>query len=234
MTVSRIERGRVEDMKVATVLRVAEVLGIRVEWLARWRGAELDRMLNARHASMHEAVVPWLESAGWMVAPEVSFSIYGERGIIDIVAWDPSTRALLIVELKSALVDVQALIGTVDRYARLGPRVAADRGWQVDSVSAWVLLAEGRTNRRRVTAHARVLRSAFPADGRQMHAWLRKPSGGLRGLSFVPDRLSGTVRLATGGSDRVRVARTSVTRMPDVAKPSRSDELADSWPGKRA
>ncbi len=31
--------------------------------------------------------MPWLESAAWVVAPEVSFSIYGERGIIDIVAW---------------------------------------------------------------------------------------------------------------------------------------------------
>jgi len=44
-------------------------------------------MISARHAGMAEAVVRWLASfSGWIVRPEVSFSRYGERGVIDLVA----------------------------------------------------------------------------------------------------------------------------------------------------
>ncbi len=53
--------------------------------------------------------------AEWLAQPEVSFAIYGERGVIDILAFHPRSRALLVIELKTGIVDVQALIGTVDR-----------------------------------------------------------------------------------------------------------------------
>ena len=36
----------------------------------------------------------------------------------------------------------------VDRKRRLAPKVAAELGWQAGSVSAWVIVASGRTNRR--------------------------------------------------------------------------------------
>ncbi len=220
-TVSRIERGELDTINVEVVQRVARAVGVRVEWVARWRGAELDRMLNERHAAMHEAVVPWLERCGWEAVPEVSFSVYGERGVVDVLAVHHDSRHLLVVELKTALVDVQALIGTVDRYRRLAPRMAADRGWAIATTSVWVVLADGRTNRRRVAAHARVLRSAFPSDGRLMGRWLLRPQSPVRALSFLPDRLAVTVRRGTGGATRVRVPRASVASAGEPAEPSR-------------
>jgi hypothetical protein len=68
---------------------------------------------------------------GWSIAPEVSFSIWGERGLIDILAWHAPTRSLLVIELKTAIVDVSGLVGTVDRKRRLAPEIARSRGWQV-------------------------------------------------------------------------------------------------------
>lgn len=177
-------------------------------------------MLNERHAAMHDAVVPWLEACGWEAVPEVSFSVYGERGVVDVLAVHRASRQLLVVELKTALVDVQALIGTVDRYARLAPRMAAERGWQAAATSVWVVLADGRTNRRRVAAHARLLRTAFPNDGRLMAGWLRRPRGPVRALSFLPDRLAVTTRRGVGGASRVRVPRASVRPGADHAEPS--------------
>lgn len=35
--------------------------------------------------------------------PEVSFSIYGQRGVIDILAWHAATRSLLVIELKTEM-----------------------------------------------------------------------------------------------------------------------------------
>jgi hypothetical protein len=79
---------------------------VRIDLVARWRGGDLDRLVNARHAALHEAVGRTLsEVAGREYAPEVSFSVYGERGIIDILAWHGASRALLVIELKTEIVD---------------------------------------------------------------------------------------------------------------------------------
>jgi hypothetical protein len=91
-----------------------------------------------------------------------------------------------VIELKTELVDVQDLIGTLDRKRRPAPRVAAERGWVPMVVATWLILAPGRTNRRRVDAHRTVFPAGFPADGRTMQAWLQAPSGPVAALSFWP------------------------------------------------
>jgi transcriptional regulator with XRE-family HTH domain len=186
--VSRIERGRVGDVGIGSLLRVAEVLEMTIDWQPRWRGGELDRMLNSGHGAMHASAASMLRQHAWLTAPETTFSIYGERGAIDILAFHPPTGSLLVIELKTDLVDVSGLLGAVDRYRRLAPQLAARLGWQVKTVSAWVIFRDSATNRRRVAAHAGVLRTAFPADGNQMRSWLARPSGAVAGLSFMAVR----------------------------------------------
>ena len=55
-TVSRIERGHCESLSLDTVRRVAGALDIRVDLVARWRSGDLDRLANARHSALHQAV----------------------------------------------------------------------------------------------------------------------------------------------------------------------------------
>lgn len=187
-TVSRIEAGRLDGVTVGTLLAVARSLGMTVSVRAVWEGAELDRLLGARHSAMHEVAAMLFERLeGWELAPEVSFSIFGERGVIDLMCWHAATRTLLVVELKTEIADVQATVGTLDRKVRLAARVAEERGWRPAVVACWLLVAEGTTNRRRVEAHRTMLRNAYPVDGRTMAAWLRKPSGPVRAMSFLPD-----------------------------------------------
>jgi transcriptional regulator with XRE-family HTH domain len=185
-TVSRIEGGRLDDMPLVMLRRVADALGIRLTVEARWRGGELDRLLGGRHSAMHEEVARLFESLPeWVAAPEVTFAIYGERGAIDVLAWHAPTRTLLVIELKTEIVDVQEMVGTLDRKVRLAAQIATERGWSPASVSAWLLVADGPTNRRRVEAHGSMLRGAFPVDGRSMAAWLRAPKGRVAALSFL-------------------------------------------------
>jgi transcriptional regulator with XRE-family HTH domain len=85
--VSRIERGKVAELKVGEVVRIAEAVGGHLDLVLRWQGGDLDRLLNARHSALHESVArAFAEMPGWVIAPEVSFSVYGERGVIDILA----------------------------------------------------------------------------------------------------------------------------------------------------
>ena len=184
--VSRIERGHLERVSIGTLLEVARALEIQVTFGTRWRAGDLDRLVGGRHSRLHEAVATWFATTlpDWILAPEVSFSIFGERGIIDILAWHPGRRALLVIELKTDIADVNELIGTMDRRRRLAREIAQDRGWEPLTVSTWVLVAGGRTNRARISAHRTLLRTAFPVDGRTLAGWLRRPDGEVQALSL--------------------------------------------------
>ena len=186
-------------------------LDVRLDVTLRWHGGDLGRLLNARHAAMHEAVArSFAARAGWTAEPEVSFSVYGERGVIDVLAWHAQTRTLLVIELKTELVDVNDLMGTMDRRRRLAMVVARDRHWDARTIATWVVLADSRTNRRALAAHEAVLRSKFPADGRRVRGWLNCPAGPIDALSFLPSELNGSVRRDLGPIRRV--SRQSGTR----------------------
>jgi transcriptional regulator with XRE-family HTH domain len=216
-SVGRVERGHPETATVRTLLAIAAALDIRLDFEPRWRGGELGRLLNAAHSAMHEQVASRLARLPeWTAQPEVSFSIYGERGVVDLLAFHRPTRALLVIELKSELADVQAIIGTVDRYLRLARRIAAEREWRATSVSGWVVLRDTMTNRRRVAAHATVLRAAFPMDGPAVRQWLREPLGTVRALSFLSYRHPQNARGPSGGNLRVRVP----TKQPAALRPA--------------
>ena len=210
-TISRIERGHVRSLSVATIQEVAGELDIRVDLVPRWRSGDLDRMLNRRHSNLHELVARWFGDAvpDWVLAPEVSYSIYGERGVIDILAWHPGRRALLIIELKTDIVDVNDLVGSADRRKRLARTIAGERGWDPASVSVWVIVAPSRTNRRRIDSHETMLRAAFPADGRTIRAWLRNPVGSVAALSIWPNSHAGKLGPGVSPVRRVRPAPNS-------------------------
>ena len=49
-TISRLERGHMEDLSLKTIRGIAKALDVRVDLTPRWRAGELDRLLNARHS----------------------------------------------------------------------------------------------------------------------------------------------------------------------------------------
>jgi transcriptional regulator with XRE-family HTH domain len=196
-TISRIERGHLGTVSFDVLRRVAAALEIRVDLVPRWRGGDLDRFLNARHSRLHELVARHLAGLpSWTFLPEVSFAIYRDRGVIDILCFHAGRNALLVIELKTDIVDVNELVGTLDRKVRLAIEIARERGWAVTretTVSAWLIVAESRTNRRRVSEHRTMLRAAFPSDGRSIAGWLADPRRPVRALSFWPDSHPGNV-----------------------------------------
>jgi transcriptional regulator with XRE-family HTH domain len=191
-TVSLVERGHWQRLSIETVRRIAAAVDVRVEVTPRWRGGDLDRLLSRRHSLLAERVASLVRShAGWVTVPEVSFAIYGERGVIDQLAWHESTAHLLVVELKTGFVDINEALGTLDRKARLARRIAAERGWQPTLVSVWLIVSDSRTNRRHAAEHAALLGSRFQLDGRQLRSFLREPCAATTGLAFMTDASPG-------------------------------------------
>jgi transcriptional regulator with XRE-family HTH domain len=206
--VGRVERGRAAGVPLGKLRRIFRAIDARLDTVVRFEGADLARLLDSHHAAMEEAVVRMLGALdGWIVEPEVSFSVYGERGIIDVLAWHPGRRMLLVIELKTEIVEVGGLLGKMDQRRQHAAGVARRRGWDPIAVSTWVVIADGRTNRRAVSQHHRTLRTKFPVDGRGMRRWLRDPRVRIDALSFLPQH-----HLAALGRRAAPVKRVTVPR----------------------
>ena len=149
---------------------------------------------------------PW---AG-KVATEVSFNIRGERGSIDILAFHAPTGSLLVIEIKSVVPDLQAMLGVLDRKVRLAAAIARERGWSVRSVSRLLVLPDDRTARRRVQQHAATFEAALPARNVEVRRWLAAPAGRLAGLLFLTNDHQASARhrvAAPRGPQGLRLTR---------------------------
>lgn len=205
--VSDIERGRVDRYTIASVRRVLRALGADGELAVRWGApGDLDRLLDRDHASLVRIWAEMHRRHGWEVWPEASFSVYGERGRIDLLAFHPPTGTLEVAEMKTGIWDLQDTLGRLDAKVRLARGVAAERGWDVRTVVGALVIAEGRTARRRVAEHA-VLFGGYEVRGRAARAFVRRPRGDIRGLlAFValPDSNHNHPRRAGQRSVRLR------------------------------
>jgi transcriptional regulator with XRE-family HTH domain len=184
--IARFERGEAAGSSLRTLDALARGLDATVDVFVRWHGADLQRLVNAEHSALHEAVAALAKTLNdWEFQPEISFSVFGERGVIDWLAWHPATRTLLVIELKTAIVDVNELLGTFDRKRRLAVRVARERGWDPVTVSSWLIFSERTRNRSAVERHRRLFDRVFPSDGHVIRSWLRRPVGSVHALSFL-------------------------------------------------
>lgn len=179
--VSMLERGRALALRLGTLDSIFRALGARLDVRPFWNGPELDRLLDGAHASLGASVKRRLERWGWVVRVEVSYSRYGERGRIDLLAWHPPTGILVVIEIKTDLVDVQDLLGSLDAKVRLARYVVKEFGWDVRSVVPAVVFLEDRTIRNRV-AGLDALFDRFSVRGRAATAWMRRPTAPPTGL----------------------------------------------------
>jgi hypothetical protein len=178
----------------------------------RWRGGEIDRLLDRRHAALGGRLMTKLDGPGWGSQPEISFSSFGERGAIDALAFHATSRTLLVVEVKTELASIEETLRRHDAKTRLAPAIARERfGWDAAFVARLLVLPEDRTIRRQVERHDAILRRAYPLRGWELNRWLREPAGAVAGLLFLsPDGEVGTrrpyapvsrVRSVAGGSN---------------------------------
>jgi len=177
--ISSIERGYLEGASLRTLQRVFAALEARVEVVASWRGADLDRLIDEDHARLVGAAARRLEAAGWIVRLEATYSEYGERGSIDILALRPVERACLVVEVKSAIGSAESTGRKLDEKARLAPAIVANReGWRPETVGR-VLVVPDTTSLRRLFAREPILARMLPVEALAVRAWLRRPVGPL-------------------------------------------------------
>jgi transcriptional regulator with XRE-family HTH domain len=203
--ISLIERGHLDRVSIRILRRVLAALEASASVDLRWRGGALDRLLDEGHAALGERFGAGLDRTRWTFEAEVSYSIFGERGSIDILAWGAASQCLLVVEIKTELTSIESTLRKLDEKVRLAPAIAADRfGWRAMAVSSVLVLPSTSTARRRVAAHEASIRSKLPASTTTLNRWLRHPGGSVAGIVFLSDS---TVR-STGSARSSPMARS--------------------------
>ena len=187
--VRQLLRGDAGDVPVNIVRVVFDSLGARARVSVWWQGAELDRLIDQDHAAIVERVVDVLRALGWIVLTEVTFSEFGERGSIDVLAFHAESRTLLVVEVKASWGSVEATNRALDAKARLAPKIGLERfGAKPLAVGRLLIFPDESTHRRIAERHAQTLDTVYPARGRAIRSWVRRPSGAMSGLWFLSKR----------------------------------------------
>ena len=201
---SRLERGRFAGMTVGRIRRILAVYDAELVQYVRWRGGDIDRLLDRGHAELGERVAALLESLGWTVVAEVSYSIFGERGSIDLLAWHPASRVLLVIEIKTELTSIEETLRRHDVKVRLARRIASERfAWEATDVIRMIVLPDQRTPRRHVERHASLFARTYPLRSWALKRWLADPGAvaGEGAKAAGSAQAAGPVG-AVGGMDR--------------------------------
>ena len=184
--VSAVERGDLDAVSMRTLGRLFAECGGDLVVTIRWRGGELDRLLDHAHAELVERVAKLLARLGWEVFVEVSFARLGERGSIDVVGWHAATRTALIVEVKASINAVEETLRRHDVKVRVAHGVVRDRVGVAPLVIARLLVVpDTSTIRRRIDEHAETFRRVYPSRGHAVNRWLRAPEGPMAGILFL-------------------------------------------------
>ena len=159
---ARIERGRVNPT-LDTVDRVSEALGLQLHLDVRppvFLGPSPKRDLV--HARCSAYVDRRLRGYGWSTAREVALVDGRYRGWIDLLAFDPTTASLFIIEIKTRVDDIGALERQLGWYERSAGELARERSWPARSTRSVLLVLASEEVERTLSANRNALRVAFP------------------------------------------------------------------------
>jgi hypothetical protein len=173
-------------MTLGLVEKLLLAVDARVYVNVVWRGGELDRLLDEGHSAISSGITKLLVADGWQVLPEVTYSVFGERGSIDLLAWHAATRTLLVVEVKTEIASAEEMLRRHDVKVRLAPRIGTERfGERPASIARVLVVAESTGNRNRVARLGALLAAIYPLRGATVRDWLAAPVGPMGGILFL-------------------------------------------------
>ena len=165
--ICRIERGRVRDVRISEVDRLFKALGVRY-WLGTEAPHVAGRQSDLVHARCSAYVERRLGGSGWLVEREVEIGGDRSRGWIDILAFHPERRILLVIELKTEIHDLGAIERSMNWYRREAVRAAGRFGWRPMSVGSALLILQSVENDDRMVASGTAFATGFPARAAEL------------------------------------------------------------------
>ena len=185
-------------LSVATLRRIFAAVEADFDCVVRFRGAELDRLLDERHAATSAVVATPAAAARLEGGGRGQLQPLRRPGI-DRPARLPGLAAnALVVEVKTEIASAEETMRRLDVKARLGAALALDRfGERPLRVVRLLAVVDSTANRSRVARLDPLFGPAFPLRGVPLRRWLETPgpvaaapgpaAGGLLFVSGCPE-----------------------------------------------
>ena len=189
--VSLVERGKVARLSIAEADAISQALGATLVLILEApiliAGApQRDRA----HARCVAYVARRLAAQGWIVRREVIIGARDRPGWIDILAFDPVSRVLLVIEIKTEIADLGGLERQLGWYQREAKRACRDLDWSPTVVVPCAFALATGANDDRMRANAESLRQVFPLRWRELMRIVRgeSPATDGWGLAMIDPR----------------------------------------------
>jgi transcriptional regulator with XRE-family HTH domain len=187
--VSRVEGAAVADLSLPTAALLLGTTGARldVRVVAPYLG-DRERQRDPAHARLAAYVTARFRRLGWESRTEVEVGGDRSRGWIDIVAFHPGSRVLLVIELKTEIHDLGRIERTLGWYERESWMAARRLGWRPRRVIGCLFLLATDANDARVTANRASIDPIFPRRARHLQTMLAgepAPPGAGRAIAMV-------------------------------------------------
>ena len=175
--IQRLESGRQRHINSHLASGALSLLGIPVSFDGnRFSGSTRVEQRDAVHARCCAYVVRHLRRRGWETRVEVEIGEGRFRGWIDVLAFRPADRALLVIEVKTRLDDAGRILRTLGWYTR-SSRVGAEAlGWQPRRIVPTLLFLATAETDARLTAQRELIVDRLPGGASDLASWLDDPA----------------------------------------------------------
>jgi transcriptional regulator with XRE-family HTH domain len=190
--ISAVENARVGDLTFSSATRMLEAMGAKltVGVTAPFLGdRELQR--DSAHSRCTAYVASRLKRDGWQASTEVEIGGDRSRGWIDVLAYNPVSRQLVVIEVKTEIRDLGAIERTLGWYEREAWAAARRLGWRPRQVIGCLLLLATDANEARVADNRATLKTGFPIRATSLRQVVSEPMPappGLRAMALIDPR----------------------------------------------
>jgi transcriptional regulator with XRE-family HTH domain len=174
--ISRLERGVSRPLDMLIVERVLAALGFRASLDIEGRHlADRRRQREPVHARMNGFLASNLERRGFRTAQEVQVGEPVPRGWIDLLAFRPADRALIVDETKGDLPDIGAFQRSLAFYERNAREAANRLDWRPTRVVVLGTMLDSATIAARLAENRELIGRVFPSPVDRLLAWIDDP-----------------------------------------------------------
>lgn len=186
--IAAIEHGR-ENPSLDLVVRIAERLGIELDFVAR---PPLVIAPRHQHDMVHATCSGYLDRrlrrAGLEVRREVEVVHGRNHGWIDLLAFDPRTGTLLVIEVKTRIDDLGSIERQLGWYERAALDLARGFGWRPRHIAGWLVALASAEVDAAIRVNREALTAAFPMRADEMIRIVggaTPPGASSRGLALI-------------------------------------------------
>lgn len=190
--VSLVEHRCMPDLTFESATRLLEAMGARLTvGVSAPFLADRELQRDPAHARCAPYVAARLKRDGWLTATEVEVGGDRSRGWIDVLAYHPDHRLLLVIEIKTEIRDLGAIERTLGWYEREAWVGARRLSWRPNRLVGCVLLLATEMNEARIGDNRAAFTAGFPIRATELRRIMSNevpPPHGDRALALIDPR----------------------------------------------